>query len=159
MKRFLAIALPLLLLTMALFRFALELLRMAPDPAALSRSGIVALPAAVTLATWVLEAVGLAALYLLIQGRGASRWHRPARGLDRLGLPRSAAGGDRGRAGGPGAQALVGVGLLLVGALHPLRPDAGPRRLHGPPPALNLPSLLEGLRPLEAVADCAFDPV
>lgn len=75
LKRFLAIALPLLLLTMALFRFALELLKMAPDPAALSRtSGIPALPAAVTLATWVLEAIGLTALYLLIQGRGASRW-------------------------------------------------------------------------------------
>ena len=74
LKRFLVIALPLLLLTMALFRFALELLHLAPDPAALSRSGVPALPAAVTLATWVLEAVGLAALYLLIQGRGASRW-------------------------------------------------------------------------------------
>lgn len=74
LKRFLVIALPLLLLTMALFRFALELLRMAPDPTVLSRSGIPALPAAVTLATWVLEAVGLAALYLLIQGRGTSRW-------------------------------------------------------------------------------------
>jgi hypothetical protein len=74
LKRFLAISLPLLLLTMGLFRFALDLLRLAPDPAALSRSGIPALPAAVTLATWVLEAIGLAALYLLIQGRGASRW-------------------------------------------------------------------------------------
>ena len=74
LRRFLAIALPLLLLTMALFRFALEMLRMAPDPAALSRSGIPALPAAVTLATWVLEAIALAALFLLIQGRGASRW-------------------------------------------------------------------------------------
>jgi len=74
LRRFLAIALPLLLLTMALFRFALEMLRMAPDPAALSRSGIPPLPAAVTLATWVLEAIALAALFLLIQGRGASRW-------------------------------------------------------------------------------------
>jgi hypothetical protein len=74
LRRFLVIALPLLLLTMALFRFAQELLHLAPDPAALSRSGVPALPAAVTLATWALEAVGLAALYLLIQGRGASRW-------------------------------------------------------------------------------------
>jgi hypothetical protein len=74
LRRFLIIALPLLLLTMALFRFALEMLRMAPDPAALSRAGIPSLPAAVTLATWVLEAIALAALFLLIQGRGASRW-------------------------------------------------------------------------------------
>jgi hypothetical protein len=74
LRRFLVIALPLLLLTMALFRFALEMLHLAPDPAALSRPGVPALPAAVTLATWVLEAIGLTALYLLIQGRGASRW-------------------------------------------------------------------------------------
>jgi hypothetical protein len=74
LRRFLVIALPLLLLTMALFRFALELLKLAPDVSALSRAGVPALPPAVTLATWVLEAIGLTALYLLIQGRGASRW-------------------------------------------------------------------------------------
>jgi len=73
LKRFLVIALPLLLLTMALFRFALEMLRMAPDPAALAH-GAPGLPTAVTLATWVLESIGLAALYLLIHGRGASPW-------------------------------------------------------------------------------------
>ncbi len=73
LKRFLLFALPLLILTMALFRFAQEMLGMAPDPAALSRLGTAELPGWVTLATWALEAVGLAALYLLIQGRGG-RW-------------------------------------------------------------------------------------
>lgn len=53
---------------MALYRFALEMMGMAPDPAPLSR-----LPGWVMLATWLLEAVGLAALYLLIQGR-SGRW-------------------------------------------------------------------------------------
>lgn len=46
---------------------------MAPDPAALSRPGVPDLPQWVMLATWTLEAVGLAALFLLIQGRGG-RW-------------------------------------------------------------------------------------
>ena len=73
MKRFLLLALPLLILTMAVFRFALETLGMAPDPAALSRSDAAELPGWVTLATWALEAVGLASLFLLIQGRNG-RW-------------------------------------------------------------------------------------
>lgn len=70
LKRFLFFALPLLILTMAVFRFALEALGMAPDPAALSRSGAAQLPAWVMLATWALEAIGLAALFLMIHGRG-----------------------------------------------------------------------------------------
>jgi len=74
LRRFLIFALPLLVLTMGLFRFALEMLKMAPDPALLSRSETAILPGWVTFATWLLEAVGLAALYLLIQGRGGSRW-------------------------------------------------------------------------------------
>jgi len=69
LKRFLLFALPLLILTMALFRFVLEMLGMAPDPEALSRAGAAQLPAWVQLATWGLEAVGLAALFLLIHGR------------------------------------------------------------------------------------------
>jgi hypothetical protein len=73
LKRFLLFALPLLILTMALFHFAQEALGLAPDPAALSPSRAVQLPGWVTLATWALEAVGLAALFLLIQGRGG-RW-------------------------------------------------------------------------------------
>jgi hypothetical protein len=73
LKRFLLFALPLLVLTMAVFRFALEALGMGPDPAALSHMGTVRLPQWVTLATWMLEAVGLATLFLLIQGR-SGRW-------------------------------------------------------------------------------------
>jgi len=73
LKRFLVFALPLLILTMAVFRFALEALGMAPDPAALSRTTVPQLPAWVMLATWALEAVGLTALFLMIHGRGG-RW-------------------------------------------------------------------------------------
>jgi hypothetical protein len=74
LRRFLLLALPLLVLTMGLFRFGQEMLRMVPDPSALSRSGVTALPAWVTFATWILESVGLAALFLMILGRGGSRW-------------------------------------------------------------------------------------
>ena len=44
LRRFLIFALPLLVLTMALFRFALEMLRMAPDPAVLAQHGAPACP-------------------------------------------------------------------------------------------------------------------
>jgi hypothetical protein len=73
LKRFLFFALPLLLVTMALFHFAQEMLGTAPAPAALSLSGEIRLPAWVTLATWILESVGLAALFLLVS-RGGGRW-------------------------------------------------------------------------------------
>jgi hypothetical protein len=74
LRRFLIFALPLLILTMGLFHFVLETLGLAPDPTVLSHSGVASLPGWVVLATWILEAVGLAALYLLILGRGGSRW-------------------------------------------------------------------------------------
>ncbi|HYO14030.1 MAG TPA: hypothetical protein VE685_12615 [Thermoanaerobaculia bacterium] len=73
MKRFLFFAVPLLLLAMALFHFAQEMLGSAPDLAALSPSGAPRLPAWVTLGTWILESVGLAALFLLVH-RGGGRW-------------------------------------------------------------------------------------
>ena len=73
MKRFLFLALPLLLLAMALFRFAQEAFGMAPDPVLLSPSAPARLPGWVALATWGLESIGLAALFLMIQGRGGSR--------------------------------------------------------------------------------------
>lgn len=73
LRRFLVFALPLLVLTMALFRFAEEALGMAPDLARLSPLGAVRLPGWVMLATWGLESVGLAALFLMIQGR-SGRW-------------------------------------------------------------------------------------
>ena len=68
LRRFLLLALPLLILTMALFQFAMEMLGFQVDPSELG-SGI-ALPGYVSLATWTLEALGLAALFLLVHGRG-----------------------------------------------------------------------------------------
>lgn len=73
LRRFLLFALPLLVLTMGLFSFAEEALGMAPDPARLSPLGAVHLPSWVMLATWGLESVGLAALFLMIHGR-SGRW-------------------------------------------------------------------------------------
>ena len=73
MRRFLFLALPLLVLAMAVYRFGLEVLGMAPDPALLSASAPPRLPGWVALATWELESIGLAALFLMIQGRGGSR--------------------------------------------------------------------------------------
>ncbi|HEX9943758.1 MAG TPA: hypothetical protein VGG03_17235 [Thermoanaerobaculia bacterium] len=76
MRRFLVFALPLLVLAMALFHFGLEALGVAPDPEALARAGASRLPASVMLATWMLEALGLSALFLLIYGRDGrtGRW-------------------------------------------------------------------------------------
>lgn len=74
LKRFLLLSLPLLVLAMALFHFALEALGRAPDPNLLADSAGAALPPWVSLATWILEAVGLSALFLLIHGRGGLRW-------------------------------------------------------------------------------------
>ena len=69
MRRFLLFALPLLVLTMALFQFVLEVLGLDPDPAVLSAVTALQLPGWVTLGTWCLEALALTALFLLIQGR------------------------------------------------------------------------------------------
>jgi hypothetical protein len=74
LRRFLLFSLPLLVLTMALFHFVLEAFGLDPDPARLARDGAPVLPAWVTLGTWCLEALGLAALFLLIHGRGGWRW-------------------------------------------------------------------------------------
>jgi hypothetical protein len=70
LRRFLLFALPLLILTMALFHFAMEMLGLQVDPSVLSPSGGIELPGYVRLATWGLEALGLAALFLLVHGRG-----------------------------------------------------------------------------------------
>ncbi|HVS01054.1 MAG TPA: hypothetical protein VMW27_30840 [Thermoanaerobaculia bacterium] len=67
MRRFLLLALPLLVLAMALFHFTLEAFGRAPELAQ-------PMPQWLTLGTWCLEAVGLAALFLLIHGRGNGRW-------------------------------------------------------------------------------------
>jgi hypothetical protein len=70
LRKFLLLALPILVLTMALFRAA---------QIAWTRSGELlhqagpTLPAWVVVGTWILEALGLSALFLLIQGAGGSR--------------------------------------------------------------------------------------
>lgn len=85
MKRFLVFALPLLVLTMALFQFALEALALAPGPPRLAQLGArVAgtgpmalsggLPPWAVLGTWCLEALGLSALFLLIHGKAGTSW-------------------------------------------------------------------------------------
>lgn len=74
MRRFLVFSLPLLILAMALFHFALEVLGRTPDPSALSPSGGRELPGWVALATWILESVALSALFLLIYSRNGGRW-------------------------------------------------------------------------------------
>jgi len=69
LRRFLLFALPLLILAMALFNFALEAFGLAPDPALLARLGGAGshdLPGWVVLGTWCLEALGLSALFLLV---------------------------------------------------------------------------------------------
>lgn len=73
MRRFLFFSLPLLVLAMALYSFALEAFGMAPAPALLSPSAPPRLPGWMALAIWGLESIGLAALFLMIQGRGGSR--------------------------------------------------------------------------------------
>lgn len=74
MRRFVFFSLPLLILAMGLFHFALEALGKAPDPFALSPSGGRELPHWVALATWALESLGLASLFLLIHARNGLRW-------------------------------------------------------------------------------------
>jgi hypothetical protein len=74
LRRFLIFSIPLLILAMALFQFALEALGKAPDPSALSPSGGRDLPGWVSLATWGLEALSLSALFLLIHGQSGRRW-------------------------------------------------------------------------------------
>jgi len=73
LRRFLLFALPLLILAMALFNFALEAFGLAPDPALLARLGGAGshnLPSWVVLATWGLEALGLSTLFLLVRRPG-----------------------------------------------------------------------------------------
>ena len=73
LRRFLIFSIPLLILAMALFQFALEALGRAPDPSALSPSGGRDLPGWVALAVWGLEALSLSALFLLIYNRSGLR--------------------------------------------------------------------------------------
>lgn len=69
LRRFLLLALPLLILTMGLFQFAMEMLGLQVAPSDLAPGGGIDLPGYVSLATWCLEALGLAALFVLVHGR------------------------------------------------------------------------------------------
>lgn len=70
MARFVLFALPLLVLTQGLFTFALEVLGMPAAPGLLGARQ--ALPPLYVLGAWLLEAAGLTALFLLVQGRTAA---------------------------------------------------------------------------------------
>jgi hypothetical protein len=77
LARFLAIALPAVLLLMALWSFATEQLELGPDTGALAGYGVARSdppPAIASLGAWLLEALGLVALFLLIQGRSGAWW-------------------------------------------------------------------------------------
>lgn len=74
LRRFLLLSLPLLILAMALFHFALEALGKIPNPHTISAAGARVLPPWVPLVTWTLESLGLSALFLLIYGRNSVRW-------------------------------------------------------------------------------------
>ena len=54
---------------MAVFHFAVEMLGFEVDPRELSASGGIVLPGYVQLATWSLEALALAALFVLVHSR------------------------------------------------------------------------------------------
>jgi hypothetical protein len=69
LRKFLLLSLPLLVLAMALFRAVQE----AWGRGGASRMGGTSLPVWVIVGTWVLEALGLSALFLLIQGGGGNR--------------------------------------------------------------------------------------
>lgn len=60
---------------MALFHFALEMFHLEPEAGRLVPSGsTVTLPGWVALGSWLLESIGLAALFLLIHARGGWGW-------------------------------------------------------------------------------------
>lgn len=71
LTRYLLFAVPLLVLTLGLFTFALEALGLQTAPALRATD---ALPPLFVLGTWLLEAVGLTALFLILEGRTSSRW-------------------------------------------------------------------------------------
>jgi hypothetical protein len=71
LRRFLVLALPALVLVMALFRSAVEALGRAP--VLLNAAPELRQQPVLVILTWLLEAVALAALYLLVQASGGSR--------------------------------------------------------------------------------------
>lgn len=77
MLRFTAYALPLLILLLAVFGFAVEVLDLEPAGATTIRLAILEqsrIPAAFVLLAWLMEACGLMALFLVCQGRAGIWW-------------------------------------------------------------------------------------
>lgn len=76
MIRFLVFALLVLLLLQAGFAVAVDAFGFGPDGRALAGRGHAParVPAGIQLAAWLLEATGLLALFLLVQGRSGSWW-------------------------------------------------------------------------------------
>ena len=76
MLRFLSIALPTLLLILALFGVVVDTLDLEPRAGSVLRfsTGAAAVPAIVVLGGWIMETCGLLALFLLAQGRCGNRW-------------------------------------------------------------------------------------
>lgn len=77
MLRFTAYALPLLILLLALFGFAVEVLDLEPAGGATIRLAILEqsrVPAVYVLLAWLMEACGLMALFLVCQGRAGAWW-------------------------------------------------------------------------------------
>lgn len=75
--RFTAYALPLLILLLAVFGFAVEVLDLEPAGGATMRLAILEqsrIPAAFVLLAWLMEACGLMALFLVTQGRAGAWW-------------------------------------------------------------------------------------
>jgi hypothetical protein len=74
LARFLLFSFFLLLLLIALFNLALEVTGQAPDlgPLVGWHGGRMGLPGAYVLGTWALEALGLTALFLLVDARGGA---------------------------------------------------------------------------------------
>lgn len=74
MRRFLLFSLPLLVVLTAVFHLGLELAGLQPElgPLVGWHAGA-GLPGSLILATWVLEAMALTALFLLVDARGGSR--------------------------------------------------------------------------------------
>lgn len=68
--RFLALAIPVLLLTLGLCHFAADMLGIETGP---SLGSAEALPALYVVGAWLLEAVALTALFLLVAGRTSAR--------------------------------------------------------------------------------------
>ena len=75
MWRFVLLVVPLLLVLLGAFAFGVDMLGLEPDTGVLAARGLLrsgAIPWTWAAGGWLLEATGLTALFLLVQGRGGS---------------------------------------------------------------------------------------